>query len=492
MTPKTLFAGGSTTKSQTAAALSILIDDNETYPGLSWKTPISHVLRDDFVLMDDWATHHVTFEDAASHRTGMPRHDTSYGSPTATQKDITRSLRYLPMTAEPRTTFQYCNMMFAVIGDAIETLTGTRLGDFFRERLWHPLDMHNTFLYNDEARQYVKSHDSIQIATPYQWIPHADESESPGHFSAGELLDISPVAGAGAVLTNVEDYAKYLRAMLHESGPISKAAYKELKTPRTIDHFDDKPPYLGPTLYSLGWEFHMYRGHQVWEHGGSTIGYGAFMGYLPDDNLGLVCLANTMVTSNRVCDILQGFLIEETLQVPSNERFNWTSRAREQEKEQQPETDLTKARRQMFPEVVRRHPPGPIVPMEHHEGIFTHPAYQTANVTVRYETSGRQMIHVALSPRSFHPRIDLHHVSYEWFLIDDSLPWAREELERSPGKYPYGDEGPTAYIGRALFIVGSNGKVTKLGMELEKSMVEKAEREGKPREEGMIWFDKIS
>ena len=75
MTPKTLFYTGSTTKSFTAVAFSLLVNDPTHHPGLDYATPISSILPEDFVLSDDWVTKHVTFEDALCHRSGYPRHD---------------------------------------------------------------------------------------------------------------------------------------------------------------------------------------------------------------------------------------------------------------------------------------------------------------------------------------------------------------------------------------------------------------------------------
>lgn len=56
VTPHTLFCTGSTTKSFTAAGLSMLVDNSSQYSGIQWDTPISQLLREDFVLSDDWAT----------------------------------------------------------------------------------------------------------------------------------------------------------------------------------------------------------------------------------------------------------------------------------------------------------------------------------------------------------------------------------------------------------------------------------------------------
>lgn len=133
---------GITTKAF-VAAMSMLVDDNEKYPNVQWRTPVSSLIRHDFILEDEYATAHVSIEDILSHRTGMPRHDLSYGGAfngtPQLPRDIARSLRYLPLTAELRTKFQYCNIMFVAASYLIETLTGVWLRDFLREKIWGPL-----------------------------------------------------------------------------------------------------------------------------------------------------------------------------------------------------------------------------------------------------------------------------------------------------------------------------------------------------------------
>ena len=90
--------------------MSLLVTDSSNFTSLTWKTPVSSLIPDDFVLEDEWATKHITIEDILSHRTGMPRHDMSYGGTyegrKPTPRDVVRALRYLPMTEEPRVRFQ--------------------------------------------------------------------------------------------------------------------------------------------------------------------------------------------------------------------------------------------------------------------------------------------------------------------------------------------------------------------------------------------------
>ena len=131
--------------------MSLLVDDNEKFPDVQWNTPISSLIRDDFVLSDPWATEHITVEDALSHRTGYPGH--TMGINNSDPRECTRRLRHLPMSAEPRTVWQYSNYMFTALGHAMEVLTGKWLGDIFREKLWEPMGMYQTYLRREHAER---------------------------------------------------------------------------------------------------------------------------------------------------------------------------------------------------------------------------------------------------------------------------------------------------------------------------------------------------
>lgn len=63
------------TKAFVSSAVSLLVDD-EDLPGVQWTTPVSKLLRDDFVLSDPRYTEEVTVEDILSHRSGLPEYFT--------------------------------------------------------------------------------------------------------------------------------------------------------------------------------------------------------------------------------------------------------------------------------------------------------------------------------------------------------------------------------------------------------------------------------
>lgn len=70
-TAETLFDIASASKSLTAAAVALLVED-DAYPHVKWDTPVAKILPHDFVLSDDRYTNEVTVEDILSHRSGFP------------------------------------------------------------------------------------------------------------------------------------------------------------------------------------------------------------------------------------------------------------------------------------------------------------------------------------------------------------------------------------------------------------------------------------
>ena len=282
VTPQTLFYCGSTTKSFTAAAMSLLVDDKERFPDIGWDTPVSSLIRDDFVLADAWATDHITLEDALSHRTGYPGH--TMGINNSDPRECVRRLRHLPMSAEPRTTWQYSNYMFTAVGHVIETLTGQWLGDFLREMLWGPMGMSSTYLRREDAETAEKT-----LAAEYWW-----DAEAESYLEVPHLPDGRGREGAGMVISNVEDYEKYLRHMMSESAPLSASGHAEIKKPRIFmpGGIGASSPYTGPQFYSLGWSGGVTKGQEFWFHNGRIREHVSEMWMFPSLGFGLVVLIN--------------------------------------------------------------------------------------------------------------------------------------------------------------------------------------------------------
>lgn len=334
MTPSTLFYTGSTTKAFTAAIVSLLIfsgNYSSSYGGaLSFQTPLSQLIRDDFVLQegDDWAAAHLTLEDALSHRTGFPRHDKALlrrsgpDNHPSTVRDVARSLRYLPMAAEPRVTWRYCNLMFMVVSHAIQTLTGQWLGSAMRERIWAPLGMHSTFLSVEEALAAP----GVEVARGYYWDYLGSGSNSrEDRFVEVPYMNLDVASGAGGIVSNVLDYARWIRCLVHECAVLPKEAHRELKTARMMLPPGSEKGYDATLAYALGWELGTYKGHRVFTHSGGMEAYGAQVYCFPDLKYGVVTLGNTALTSNIVGYEVAWKLINEKIGIAKEERFDWAA-----------------------------------------------------------------------------------------------------------------------------------------------------------------------
>ena len=463
--PDTLYYTGSTTKSFTAAAVSLLIDDSAgSKTPLQWNTPIASIIPDDFVLLDNYATNHLTLEDALSHRTGMPRHDgTLFFSHSP--RDVVRNLRFLPLSAEPRTTFQYCNIMFVTIAHVIETITDMWLGDFFRTRIWEPLGMDETYFSLDDAEKAVVD-DGKVLARGYYWEEHVEK------YVPELYLDWPMISGAGGIISSVNDYARYLRAMMDEALPISLAGYEALHTPRMIVS-RERAPKTGPTTYSLGWDQKLYQGESLMTHDGGLPGFGSQMLYMPWHRWGVVMMANTAETSNAAEQVLAFRLMDDLLQTPMHERTNWVEVMDHMLASLQ--EDLQHAKHRLFPNAP---PPEQAIPPslapEEYTGSYIHPAYGKFNLTLHNVSCPGTGSHK--SPLSFHAALDmpntpwamdLEHVNVDFFLVTTRAIKADNVTEAGP-------------ITKAEFALQANGKVKEVGVQLE------------PAISDMVWFEKVA
>ncbi|KEQ62188.1 beta-lactamase/transpeptidase-like protein, partial [Aureobasidium melanogenum CBS 110374] len=297
-TPDTLWFTGSTTKAFTAAAAALMVQDTIEYPEISWSSSLSTLLPGNFALEDDYYTSHITLEDALSHRSGLPRHDLAYGWSEGREPDaldVIRTMRHLPLTAEPRTKWQYCNLMYGTVGQVLATLSGMNFGDVLKKLIWEPIGMKSTTTSTKEAMAARDDNGEKRLSRGYFW--------NTDHYLPEPYTNLGPLAGAGATISSVNDYALWIQTLLNagtnDSSPINEAIYRDLFGPRTImDGLFDKVQVL-PPLYALGWINVMAGPHDVITHSGSVTGFGANVYILPGEEVGLVTMANTMGSSNQ-------------------------------------------------------------------------------------------------------------------------------------------------------------------------------------------------
>ncbi|MDE2978859.1 MAG: serine hydrolase, partial [Acidobacteriota bacterium] len=136
VTPDTLFAIGSNTKSFTATLLAMQVDDG----ALAWDEPVRTVLPE-FHLHDPVATAQMTAADLLSHRSGLPRHDLYWLATGKSRAEMLAGLHHLEPSATFRSSFQYQNLMYMTAGKVSERIGGKSWEELVEERILRPLGM---------------------------------------------------------------------------------------------------------------------------------------------------------------------------------------------------------------------------------------------------------------------------------------------------------------------------------------------------------------
>ena len=196
-------------------------------------------------------------------------------------------IRYIEPVSDFRSTYHYNNLTFLVAGQIILKVTGKSWDDFLKERFFSPLNMRFTNTSIDELDM------SGNVA-----IPH---SLREGKVVPVPYVNVDISGPAGAINSCTADMANWLRLQL------KRGAYegKQLINAEIVDE-TRKPHIMVPVssgakranpfshfgAYGLGWFLLDYRGKLLVNHTGGLDGMYSYLGFLPDENIGVVILTN--------------------------------------------------------------------------------------------------------------------------------------------------------------------------------------------------------
>src|SRR2546425_140802 len=349
VTPRTLMAIGSNSKSFTVVLMGMLVDSGK----LDWDKPVRDYLPD-FQLHDELASREMTPRDLVTHRSGLPRHDLFWYGGSLSREEMYRRLKYLEPNASFRSRWQYQNLMFMTAGYLIEKRTGRSWDDLIRERLFAPLGMTRS---NTSVRDLPPSDDA---ALAYVWrtcpAEHAAANGSArsrgGSVGVGvgagadtvscglvkvPYRNIDAVAPAGSINSSVEEMLHYVQFHI-DSGRyegrviLSKDNDMLMQTPQTlVGPQPIWPDDFGFATYGLGLAVMPYRGHKLGQHGGGLDGFISQMSWLPKERIGVVVLTN-MSGNNPVPNLVTENVLDWLLSLAP---FDWVGRARQQTQEAQ-------------------------------------------------------------------------------------------------------------------------------------------------------------
>jgi CubicO group peptidase (beta-lactamase class C family) len=280
----------SNSKAFTTAALSMLVDEGK----LKWDDKvIDHV--PEFKMYNDYVTANFTIIDLLTHRSGLGlgAGDLMVFPDGAdfTVKDVLNSFQYQEPTSAFRTKYDYDNLLYIVAGEVVARVSGISWADFIQARIFVPLGMNNSVPTNSRLQE------NANLAMPHD-SEGAEIKQLPTYNS-----DL--VAAAGGIYASVNDLSKWM--MMHLNGgkygegltlelfsarqqnqmwkPYTNQRFTTKPNPRTKQHF---------TAYGLGWGIKDEQGKIILSHTGGLPGMLSKTVLVPELNLGIVVLTNSL------------------------------------------------------------------------------------------------------------------------------------------------------------------------------------------------------
>lgn len=187
----------------------------------------------------------------------------------------------------PGTSWSYSNSGYVVLGLIVAKASGTSYGDFLRSRIFSPLHMDHTVVYQKGKTEVV--------------------NRAYGHSKDGEVLketdqsSTSATLGDGGIYSNLEDLAKWDDA-LRKHTLLDEKEMQPALTPVKLN--DGSQPHwpkeanddnLHPgkhVSYGFGWFLDPYNGHPRTWHTGTTMGFRTVIERFTADNLTVIILCN--------------------------------------------------------------------------------------------------------------------------------------------------------------------------------------------------------
>lgn len=237
----------------------------------------------------------LTVEQLLRHRSGLPEYfdeafEESLLRPGARMPSVAEMLAPLmgerPQAA-PGSEYDYCNTNYVLLGHLVASVHRSTYAQALSQLQWRPLEMTRTSVgapagaaADDVARTYVRSRGARPSAG----------SSIRREGTRAPWRDVSPISfmantGDGAVVTTVDDYARFFAAVFRDEsllGPQSAARLCRAEAGRN-----------GDASYGMGCMLErLSAANAAWGHNGSVSGCTAETWYVPQRRAVLMLLTN--------------------------------------------------------------------------------------------------------------------------------------------------------------------------------------------------------
>jgi D-alanyl-D-alanine-carboxypeptidase/D-alanyl-D-alanine-endopeptidase len=265
----TIFEIGSVTKVFTSLVLADMVSRKE----VALDDPAAKYLPED-VKMPERSGKSITLLDLSTHSSGLPplpgnlKPEADYSV-----NDLYQFLSGYTLPRDPGSEYEYSNLGAGLLGHLLARRAGTDYESLIGTRITRPLNMPDTGIALSSMEQRVATGHTAMLA------PVAK-------------LDLSTLAGAGALRSSANDMLTFLEAFL---------GYKESSLAPAMNAMLEVRRPAGKIEIGLAWFIYSTDGREIAGHEGATGGFCSFVGYDPKARIGVVVLSSA--TRNGVGDI---------------------------------------------------------------------------------------------------------------------------------------------------------------------------------------------
>lgn len=266
-TADTIYPIGSLSKQFTAVAVMLLVQEGK----VKLDAPLSQYLA---AMPKTWQP--ITVRELLNQTSGIPEWEPNLDKDSLLHEfplaEIANKAALKPLLFTPGTQFAYSNTNYNLLAGIIEKASGKPYSDFLRARLFMPLNMASTGVYDPQEIVLGRSAGCDRFKGKV--------------YNNTFLYDPSYYLGAGNLESTVSDMGKWDAALV--AGKVLPApALTQIWTPPTL-------PGGNHTSYGMGWDREIIKGHLLLWHNGSITGCMGFVGRFPGDHLSIVILSNMM------------------------------------------------------------------------------------------------------------------------------------------------------------------------------------------------------
>src|SRR5450432_33631 len=431
VTPNTLFAIGSCTKSFTASLIGSLAAKGD----LDIDKPVRDYLPE-LKFYNDEMNDRITLRDMMCHRTGLPRHDYSwYLFMTSSRDSLLKRIQWLEPSAQVREKWQYNNFMYLAQGVIIEKYTHQSWEANIKNSIFQPLGMNRSKLTIPDLEKDPDAAIGYEI----------NDSAKIRRIKKTDYYHIDAMGPAGAINSSAMDMSNWVNTWIHAGKFNGKEIFppgfaREAMSSQMV--FGNGLPDLGTkdilcSTYGFGWMMTSYRGHYRVEHGGNIDGFSASVCFFPTDSIGIVVLSNQGNSS--IPPIIGNLISDRMLGLKYYDWNNYLWEANEKIRQGQKDADGAK----QASANVRSNASHPL---KDYTGLFNNKGYGTMNVFQEHDS-----MFVQIGKDTAYLKQD----KYDWFKI-----YPRDKQGRVDTSQGFAIE----------FRISSNGEINELNAAFEPSV----------------------